>query len=189
MIQYSVESPIKNWALRHFLVSSVLFAGVIIVAGFVFIVRGYYVDSVSTKARDLIELKQILTEKKQFLEDLSQVETYLSTINDETKTKVMQALPSDEKLAELYTQVEAITLENNLTLEAVDLVYEKTEYVPGVSRLKVSLSVSGGTYDNFKGMIQNLEENLRIFDVNMMDYSPEALTYTVAFSTYYLSAD
>jgi len=92
-------------------------------------------------------------------------------------------LPQRQEIPELIVQLEALASENGLILESLDIKEKKratetnekkaavsSQISSQINILEISLALSG-SYPAFKGFLEALEYNVRIMDVQKIEFS------------------
>lgn len=147
----------------------------------------------------VIETKEmILTKNQKKKNELFKLESvYTEDINDYIKNKILEILPSEYDEANLYYNLEQIAKNNNykLTNMVVEIPEknlkknsEKLIRGGGVKKIKeinISLELEGVGYLDFKNLLNDLEHNLRLFDVMSFDYSSQQKGLELNLKTYY----
>lgn len=108
--------------------------------------------------------KNLLEEEKELLAKVNQLKEIYESREDELK-KVYYSLPAGKEIPNLIVQFEALASENGLILESLDFTEQESR-----KTLSVSLSISG-TYQSFESFLEALEFNVRLMDVQSIDFS------------------
>ncbi|MBU4482454.1 hypothetical protein KKC16_03330, partial [Patescibacteria group bacterium] len=84
------------------------------------------------------------------------------------------SLPKDEQITKNLAKivVESDNLEQDLP-------------VASLKEIKIDIKLSGSGYLNLKNLVELLEKNLRIFDIESFEYSPEKSDIELNLRTYY----
>ena len=181
-------------------VSTGVFVPVLILAGIIF---GYFVAwPQNAKNR---ENQALLNEKEAEVSDressLTAVRKLIDQVesNSETLATIDSAMPSSPAIPELLANLEFLTKQSGLLITDLDLEtasvaqpasgQQPQENGTGLAELFVKVSVSG-QYPQLFAFILNLEQNLRLFDVQNIEFkkeSPHATVqaYTIRIKTYY----
>lgn len=102
--------------------------------------------------------------------------------NEESLKKVNYILPSEKKIPSLIVQIEAMTLEAGLILEKIEFSVasqDKTtkvrtpaqENIGDYKTLRIDLDLIGD-YLAFKNFLELIEENIRLMDIDSINFSP-----------------
>ena len=112
---------------------------------------------------NLFNDKQALLEKVEKLRDSYQT-------NEETLKKLEYILPDGQDVPNLIVQVEAFAVESGLSLKKIDFLASKDkEY----QILTINLGLSG-SYFAFKSFLKIVEDNIRLMDMQTVNFSPKS---------------
>lgn len=130
--------------------------------------------------------QQLLAEQEELLIKVNQLKQVYESHKNEIK-KVYYVLPLEKDIPNLIVQFEALASENGLILEGLDFVEpivvkkrrvaaeEKLavqEKPKPYKQLDVSLKLSG-SYQSFKSFLGALEYNVRLMDIESINFSSE----------------
>lgn len=152
------------------------------------------------------ELREISAELDLLTENRDELLSRINSISKDDLRRIDQALPTGPQSAEFLVLLEKLSSKNNLALRRVDLISEaalgsspggqprpggapgKSVKTGGIAEFPVGISL-GGSYEAFKGFLNDLEQNLRTVDVTDISFtSPEkvnAFDFAVKAKTYY----
>ncbi|MFZ5559666.1 MAG: type 4a pilus biogenesis protein PilO [Patescibacteria group bacterium] len=160
---------------------------IILILGFIALVVFLDVPGV----QNILELrKSIASEKEKLLDKqelFAKVERLVQAYeeNKESVEKIDHILPSGEKIPDLIVQLEALAFEQGLSLENIDIITIKEEESrvpqatltekPAVTYKTMSVSMKiVGSYEAFKAFLKSVEENLRLLDINSVEFTTES---------------
>ena len=135
-----------------------------------------------------------LSEEKQELDNLVKLNQSLQQMSVEMDS-VRQVLPQGIAVPELLTNLEAIAVHSEVTLNSVAVETEtaiaknvssqEEKVAPsGVKSLPVRVSITGN-YNNVKKFLSDLEMNMRLLDVNSISSVGEGI-FEIALTAYYV---
>ncbi|HSD12177.1 MAG TPA: hypothetical protein VLC10_01345, partial [Patescibacteria group bacterium] len=76
---------------------------------------------------------------------------------------------------------------NNLVLVSIDAIPDEKTVTPAGRRpVRVTLNIAGGTYQQFKLFLADLERSERIFDVQSVVFTPTGTNFGVVLRAYQL---
>lgn len=160
------------------------------------------------KVQDILGLREdIKTQKDKFSEKqivLGKVEKLTKTYeeNQEDLERVSYILPSGQDIPDLIVQLEALAFESGSIIESVEFSSEKKTtkaeqirageqgVVKDYRGLNISLNLAS-TYSGFKNFLRLVEENIRLMDVNSIDFSTQSsegsqlINFNLSITTYY----
>lgn len=142
---------------------------------------------------NLSTLKDQEAVRQSYLADLKALNDSFSNVSKADIAKVENILPDNSDTAGLLVQLETLALKNNLFLASVDIneapeSIRAKEAIGGVAKIDINLNLVGsrtGDYSGLKTFLTDLENNLRLFDVNSVYFDPESANYSVNLFTYY----
>ena len=158
-----------------------------------------------------------LEERQSYLNRLEKMVEDFRTINKTDVENLKNLLPESQEIPELFvmldrlgadigmkvtritlspqsvTRVNEVSSEkssqsNNQALAAEnESTYSKTVQIGSINII-VGLEAESIDYGKFKNMLTTLEKNMRILDINTINYEPGADTYQLNMTTYYLAS-
>jgi len=149
---------------------------------------------------DLVFWQQKLSEAKDSKQKLNELEAKLPSLQNE-ESRILEAVPASGDIPGLLVQMEALASQNGLILNSLNFVYPETgngvraalmetdtsggssavapagtsgaSLPSSVSALSVSLDLNGN-YSSLKNFLIAMENNLRLTDVNTVNFSQGA---------------
>jgi len=123
---------------------------------------------------------------------LSQLEVLVAEMEKISQSDIatlQQILPDEQGIADLFVQAQAIAEQNGFLLNSVSFTEvgnkKTTKTVGGIRRLNVTMDLFGLGYPNLKRLLQSYEDNLRLFDVNAVYFTPGSPSFAINLFTYY----
>jgi len=146
-------------------------------------------QSISALKKQIEINQKTLDEEKVFI---SKVETLIEKydLNQETFKKLDFILPGDPDVPNLIVQLEALTKDNGMILNDMQISSVEGEKTVGYGTITISLKLSGD-YQTFRNFLQAAENNIRLADidsinlVNKEDNGVFTFEYDVNLNTYY----
>lgn len=142
--------------------------------------------------------REKLANRKTYLEKLKSLQTEYTKLNAKDLESLKHLLPVGEDIPGLFVQAEALAKDNGLALQNIGVnqpavstdksgkVVKKES--AGVGTLSLSMTLTGGSgYEGLKSFLDSLENNVRILDVESVNFSPDGQNYSVNAKTYYLT--
>jgi len=168
----------------------------IIASSYYFILEPKYQQVGIGGKYNLDTLKNEVTKRKEYLANLKNLISDYKSISQEELKKVKQILPTEKDIPGLFVQLQALAESHGLFLsgisinEAADTAKSKAKQssVREIKKLNLSIGVVGpedNNYERLKVFLTALENNLRLFDVNAVYFSPDSPTYSLEIFTYY----
>ena len=141
----------------------------------------------------IVQNQKEFVSKQEKIAELKNIKTDYEGLGESAK-KIIEALPTKTDLPGIFIQLENLATKNNLLLNSLDIANqeavekkEATVRVAGLNKLSITISVSGGDYFSMKKYLADIENNLRIFDVKSLAYSPTENSYNIVLTAYYLT--
>ncbi|MEA3249685.1 MAG: type 4a pilus biogenesis protein PilO [Patescibacteria group bacterium] len=121
-------------------------------------------------------LSRIIEEKEQF-----------EQVHKDHVSKIPTILPDKPDEPNLYVQMDAIAQGNGLVLVSIDTVVDEATTGPhGVKKVRISLSLAGGTYQEFQNLLNDLERLVRVSDIESVTFSSGGTDYSVILTAYFI---
>ena len=133
---------------------------------------------------------------------IKDLETLVSNIDSQygrSLDLLRQVLPTQANVPELIAQVDALTRKSGFEMNSIDITESSAASLiknnPAINSsplrlVNINLSVSGGSYPNFKILLDNIEKNIRLLDLNSVSFAggtSEIVNYTLNLRTYYFT--
>lgn len=147
--------------------------------------------------------KEIFSDKQILLAKVGEL-TKLYQENGEVLEKTSYILPSNQDIPNLIVQLEALAFENGLVLEELTISVSEERMVGRVQETRSqeeeapkdyeTLGVNFkliGDYLAFKNFLKAVEENIRLMDINSVNFSAESgeglqiFNFDISLTTYY----
>lgn len=198
--------PVKiPFYIQQFKFLIVVLAVIIILPGYLFLLR----PEMSGYNRD----KAVIAGKRSGLEqsvhqllNYKEVSADYDRISPAEADKVNEILPVGVDKPSLYVNIESIVSDAGLTLENVNITESKSpvqlkaktkakdlpdkstpDQIKGELKIAtINFSASGVNYSRLKNLLAIIEKNLRLLDVQSLDYNPADGVVTMSLASYYL---
>jgi len=143
-----------------------------------------------------------LTERQQYLADLKVLNDHYNQWQQEELEKIEKVLPSTEDYPSIFAQYEKLISDAGYNLTDIS-IYKSAETSKknkadtfslssgNIGVLNIQISVSAPEdygYDNFKTLLNTIENNLRLIDVTSLSFEPNRTSFRLSLKTYYLSS-
>ena len=125
------------------------------------------------------------------LQDLKALVNNYKSISQNDIDKLRKVLPPQQDIAGLFVQLDYIAKKNGFFLQTIDIREEKVdpqrerEESPAIKKLEISINLVGGNYFTLKNFLNDIETNLRLFDVKGIHFSKSLDSFIINLSTYY----
>ncbi len=104
--------------------------------------------------------------------------------------RLAAAIPAVVELPHFFTEFDRMAAASGFILTGIDAAAEaKDPSFPGRRSIKLSVGIKGQGYVNLKNFLANLETSARIYDVQSLGFTANAVDYSILMKTYYLDPD
>lgn len=155
---------------------------------------------------------ELLAARQEYLVGLNSMINKYRTISQAQVDRLSQVLPPEQQLPELFVMLDQIGRDAGFEVERINLSPQSSGSTApakapssetgesgvapaptGLSKISsigivVGVKTESLTYGKFKQMLEILEQNIRIFDVTSISYGPDAESFTINMTTYYLES-
>jgi len=156
-------------------------------------------DETMTAIQDNIDQQQKLyAEQEKKLIALRTVSDLYKKIPQADLKKFNSVLPDNFVKERLFGELEEIVTQNGFKVDSIEIFDEKKiqdaessdpnfkpTLSPKIGEVKLQMSISAIDYAGLKNLLTIFENNLRLFDVSAVSFSPGGNTAQITLSTYY----
>lgn len=207
---YQNKTPgLKAFFSRYFRVLAGVLALLILVLGGYFFVLPKYYQARGATSQTLTLLSAEAEKRRDYLEALKQLAVNYQKINQAEVNRLKAILPTDKDLPGLFVQLQALAEENNFLLADLNISELADRQAAGsllaaepaaakksaggqLKKLAINLNLVGSKssgYPELKRFLDAVEQNLRLFDVEAVYFSPDSPKYSLTLFTYYFSSE
>src|SRR5690606_14309048 len=137
---------------------------------------------------DARALERSVEQDRSYMQNLAQATEAFIAINPAHKALVGQTLPIHADIPGIFIEDDAIARKNGMALVSIDTTVDETTISPeGLKTVRVSANVTGGSYEQIKRFLNDLETSVRIADVQTISFAQGASAYGVTYKTYFLA--
>jgi len=146
------------------------------------------------------EHKKELEDSKKVLNEINKLNTIYTEISQQLKDKIINILPSDSEIANIYYNLEQMATQVGYELVSVDineikenkstrrvvadpLVLEQAE--DKLKKIEILITLEGRGYLKVKDFLNLLEKNLRLVDIQTIEYAAEDTQLNIKMMVYY----
>ena len=196
-----------------------LLIGLTFLLGYAFVLERQ-ISNVQTVARDSLPAKnKVLSDLQSIKAELDQIVIDFNNIIS-SKRKLVDRfdllIPNTSQYGDLFTIIDDVSKSAGFTVSSINMSFSdgqpglhevsassatsRSSFATGqIKTISIGLSVQGGSYDSFKGYLEVLERNIRLFDVESVAFSgsqfvqadggnPAIGSYTIELKTYYMGS-
>jgi len=189
----------------HWLVALTML--VVLTAGYFLLIQPKYQEMRGENEMTSQELQQAYAAKQTLLGNLNQLEQSYNQIKQADKDKINAMLPAKAEVERLISELEAIVLKNGLILASLSIEPQEkaktstkveikdensgqklkiAEMPEGVALVKISMGIVGSDYNGLKNLLRTIENNLRLLDIDKLDYNNAENKASLDLTAYYL---
>lgn len=175
--------------LQYFKFITPLTVVLILVFSFIFLLKPQYNKVRVSGALNLEAKQESLNNKKDHLSQLKELAENYSGLSAGDIIKVEKILPREEDIPGVLAQLEKLAVDNGFNILSLDInsvqSLSRDKQQSLVKKLSLSLAIEGGDYASLKLFLDQLENNLRLFDVESLNFTAGSGLYTLNISTYF----
>lgn len=208
-----ITLKLTDLALRYFRYIAIVFVIIIIVIGYLSLIKPKWNEINQTGIFDYNFEKNRKQNNEIYLEGLKVSLDKFQKINKKDIEKLSKVLPSEEGIPDLFIIIEELMDKSGLKLDSIDITKgkrvteeeQKKESSPAIIlpeslaqeiikeapttaniyTLDISIATSGGRgYDHLKEFLDNIEKELRIMDVKSLSFDPQGQTVETQGTTF-----
>lgn len=153
---------------KNIIVTTVLFLAFVVIL--ISLDLPFY-SKVASLMGEVKQAKDFIKEKEELLIKVEQLKQVYDSRKEAIK-KTSYLLPVEKDTSGLIVQFEAMASESGLILGGISFTEKVEKGVAAYKTLKVSLELYG-SYMAFKSFLGAVEYNVRIMDINSIEFSPE----------------
>lgn len=136
---------------------------------------------------DFSSIKSQLADDEAYVQKVKGVLSDFGKIDEENRLRINAIMPFDTDVPGLLVQVDEIARANKMVMQSMDTATDEKNVSPlGRKTVRISVSVSGGDYEQFKLFLGDIERSLRLFDIMALTFSADGNGYGVVMKSYYI---
>lgn len=179
-----IQKQINNFFANYFMFLVLVVVVVILASGYLFILKPKKDSFKDNIDRESAAREQQYFSLKSDLSKLEQLSLAYQSIDSKNVEKLDKILPTKPDVEELMKQMEVIVFQNGLLLTSITL-QDEVVVGAGVGGVSLGLQVVGTDYNGLKGLLRSVENNLRLLDVQKVNYAPDGKSTTLEIIAYY----
>lgn len=182
----TMKTRLRLWIAEHLQIASI--------GGLVFILLLGYLLIFAPQLRSIRQanitqsLEQEREAKNQYLETLNQLASRYATISSERVEALTTMVPAEDDIPGILASLEASARESDISITSVNFAKgEPTGAIAGIDGLgvlNIVITLEHGSYERLKLFMEEMETNLRLFDIRSMDLNPESAQYNLSIRAY-----
>jgi hypothetical protein len=203
-LNYQVFNIFENYG--KLILAIVIFASLL--AGYYFFIKPSFEKMNSENSQRISELKMSIDRAEKTKAMLVSFLGGYSKLDPKEIQRIAKMLPEDDNYVALLPHIEYLVLRKGYALQSVQVnriesadTLEKAPDQPGgkgdasmrvneliknhIGIMKINFSATGANYDGFKSLLADLENNLRLMDVEVLSYDPTSKSSQFTITAYY----
>ena len=190
------QNSLNLFLNSYFNIITVFIVIIVFVLVYFLLIQPKYDETMSLIQSNLEQQQKLFNDQKTKLNNLKIISDLYSKIPASDLKKFNGVLPDDYVKEKLFGELDEIITNNGYILNSIDISKSDgaaTSPVVGsgavqrakIGAVNVRLSLSAVNYLGFKNLLKLLENNLRLFDITDLSFSPGGNSVGLTLSTYY----
>jgi len=196
-----VKRIIVNFLYNYFNIIVVFIVGLVLIIGFSYIIKPKY-RSIKNNIAAVNEAQEIERNgMEKYYNKLIIYKRNYDSIDEADKKKINTMLPQGGELESIMAEMENLVLNRGMLLSLLKVSSEKEnskkisrntaqntekQKPENIGTINVEANIQGVDYRGLKMLLDTFENNLRILDINEINFLPTSETAVLRISTYYL---
>ena len=171
---------------------------VIFIFGYLLIIRPKYkeLSKITENLNNNENDKLIFSRKRKELEDIKDLLSVYNNYDSKISEKIKYSLPKKDIYEELFTHIDSLVSKNGLSLTSMSITREtekkkeeekKKEDIKNLKTISMDLDIVGVDYFSFKNILKELENDLKIIDIDNVSLSLKENAVSLKAHTYFLT--
>jgi len=188
------QNSVNLFLNSYFNIIMVVILLLFLAVAYVMFIKPKYDATMSAIQSNIEQQQKLYTDQQKKLANLEIISDLYKKIPSGDLKKFNGVLPDSYIKERLFGELEEIISKNGFILNSVNISREEkklpttegmTPRSASIGTIDLQLSISAIDYAGFKNLLRLLENNLRLFDVTSVSFSPGGNTASLTLSTYY----
>lgn len=189
--KYKLSQRVSKFFVTNFFWVVLVLSFLILLLGFVFLIWPKYQEVSNSSHYNAEQLKIYSKNNQLYLDKINNLLVAYKNISSSDVGKINKILPICGSEEGLFTQIDQIVKQSGLLLNSISikLINSKDKVASdtrAVNTVKINLTLSGVSYNSLKIVLKGLESNLRIMDVQKLNFNPKNYSLNLEVNTYCL---
>lgn len=143
--------------------------------------------------KDLDRQKAVLDESLSYFKEIEQIREDVlakyNSISEDDLKRIAEFLPSQPKDMDLIMEINDIARNSGVLLKDINITSADQTTDKKINKINLTIKVSA-PYKNFIGFLENLEKNLRLIEIDDLDFisgGVDSYEYNIKASSYWQS--
>ncbi|MFH0951477.1 MAG: hypothetical protein V1765_03330 [bacterium] len=196
--QEAVWRLVNIYSYKFFNIIILILVLVIFVCFYFFLLEPKYSAILSND--ELNKKRQEFTDQSYYLIELRQLKAVYNNIESVDRDKINAIVNNTNEKEDLFQEMQYLAVRENLTLDSLDVMpldrsyklenlagnIKRSPLFESVQVVKTAVVLSNVSYEGLIRAVKTIELNLRIMDINRVEYDPLNRKATIEFLTYQL---
>lgn len=191
------QNSVNLFLNSYFNIIIVFIVIVVFLVSYLVVIKPKYDETMAAIKLNIEQQQKLYTDQQKKLNSLKAVADLYKKISSADLKKFNSVLPDTYIKERLFGEFEEIVNQSGFILSSVSLQADEKEK-PGditaentstsstkIGTVNLELAVSAIDYTGFKNLVKLMENNLRLFDITKVTFSPASNAATIVLSTYY----
>ena len=167
----------------------------ILILGYFLLIKPKYDQIIQVVETTNTQQENEFAKTKEYFDNLILLQRNYQKLDNDDIEKINKLLPGKPEIENLLVMIETLANKNNFLIGSIQASWDEKESKNimdvnkqklGIREVNVTLPVSEIDYNGFKKLLNVIENNLRIFDIRTISFSPKGNSANLQFVTYYL---
>jgi len=162
---------------------------IILLVGYFFAIAPKINTVIDSTSQDVSFWQDELDQAKTNHANAKKLADLYDTLGDKERDKLLKILPDNPQVPELMSQLESLFDSENIFMSdflAAEVDFGEGANLPfNVVQLEISFT-QPDDYNSYRRLLSKLEKNMRVLNIQRIDYSEDADTFTISAYAYFL---
>ena len=182
------QNSLNLFLNTYFNIILVFILALALTAAYIIVIQPKYEETMIAIQTNIEQQQRLLIEQQKKLNNLKVISELYSKIPTADLAKFNDVLPDSYVKERLFGELEEVISQNGFVVNSISLEDSAPdESVSKTGAISLNLSLSTVNYAGLKKVLRLLENNLRLFDVQEVSFSPGDNSLELVLATYYFN--
>lgn len=157
----------------------------ILIIAFLLVLRPQYKKTLNIIQQNLEEQQRLYAGQQKKLVNLQAITAVYKQISPADLQKFDVILPNDYPTEALFGELEELITQSGFILSSVNFTRDEVASDSAVGHVNMNLALGAVDYAGLKSLLRKLENNMRLLDIQNLNFSPSEETLSLSMTTYY----
>jgi cbb3-type cytochrome oxidase subunit 3 len=188
---------IEVYVSRYFDALVAVLVIIIFLLGAFFVINPKYKSIIEEEKYSQADMESERDILNNYFSKLNEYVDIYRKLSNVSRERVEKIIPEDDFLEKFFARMETLTKRQGVVLTEMMLAYDEEDDgkkakkpsandKKSLKKINIQISVSGVDYDGVKRLLKAFENNLRILDVNTLEFNITEKTASFSVTTYFL---